>query len=327
MAIPQIIIAKYLSGEASLKERNELEEWRKESETNEVLFQELRDSWLLCKMDDQMTIPSKEHVWNNIVSNLQETLYVKMYTRSTIWRIVSISACVALILGFAISIFLPVGVPAEGTIVFKTPPGQKGEVVLSDGTKVWLNSGSALSYSNRYNDGNRVVQLEGEAFFDVMKNEKHPFSVLAGDLKINVLGTAFNVSANKKDSSIQISLLRGRITIEEAHQNKLLADMRPNEKFVLNKNSLQNTLLPCDAEMESLWKNGRLKLENASLQEAARRMGHWFGVNINVSGENRPVRYWLTIKTESLREMLELINKISPINYSIDGEEVQISYK
>ena len=148
-----------------------------------------------------------------------------------------------------------------------------------------------------------------------------------GNIQINVHGTAFDVNGYKEDASIEVSLLRGHVSIAN-DQGNLLADMKPDQKAIIRKDDFsQNRLIACNADTESVWRYNKLKIENEPLETVLHKMERWYGVHIQLSGSPKHKHYWLTIKTESLTEMLEVINKITPIDYKIDGEEVNISYK
>ncbi len=216
---------------------------------------------------------------------------------------------------------------SEQEFVVKSAKGQKTQIFLPDGTKVWLNSDSHISYNSNYNQDNRHISLKGEAFFDVEKNMKSKFIVNVNGVSINVHGTAFNVTAYENDSIISVSLNRGSISVEDANNHHIIANLSPNQQVAVNRNNLSSRLMECDAGLNSLWTENRLKLEDATTEELFKKMEHWYGVNINVNNINPNNIYSLTIKTESLREMLDLINKLTPITYTINGEEVKVIYK
>ena len=205
--------------------------------------------------------------------------------------------------------------------------GQKNQILLPDGTHIWLNSESEISYTSNFNQSNRSIKLKGEAFFDVKKNEYLPFNVEVDSINIQVLGTAFNVSAYADDPNIKVSLERGKVEVRMHDDNSFLATLNPNEQATIDKKSIVTTITDCEAYTESIWRQNVLKINNIYTDEMIKKLERWYGVHINV--QNMPVskRYGLTIKEESLREMLELINSITPIIYRIEGEEVTISYK
>lgn len=320
-----ILITKYLSGEATSQEKDELEAWRFTSTEHEQLFQELSESWSLTHRPFVNVIPDKEKVWQKIMIGINQMPPIKMYSRRIFYRAISIAATIALLVGFSIHEFFP-GRTADGEVFFKAPIGQKAEVLLPDGTQVFLNSGSELAYSaNYYNSKNRSVRLHGQAFFDVAKDEEHPFDVSVGNVKVVVHGTSFDINSYRKNTGITVSLLSGSVSIV-SQSNEMLAILKPNQKaFIPYVDSNRCELSTCNASEESLWRYGQLKIKGELLTDVVRKMETWYGVTINLKSINVSKRYWMTIKTESLKEMLEIINRITPINYIINGEEVSIT--
>lgn len=320
-----IIISKYLLGTASPQEEKEIMEWRNADAGHEQEFQELCESWQIAHAGIHPVIPDKERVWGKIMSNLNLVKPVKMYTRRLLYRAVGIAAMLALVLGFSLSLLVSEE-EEVGLVSFTAPVGQKAEVSLPDGTKVWLNSGSTLTYSTDYAKDRRSVKLNGQAFFDVVQDSKRQFDVLVGDVKVLVHGTAFDVNGYGDHSELEVVLLRGHVTVVSALTDKLLADMKPNQKVIIPLHEMEKCKLEaCDAEVESVWRLGKLKIENENLQEIVQKMERWYGIKIQLHDVPENKRYWMTIKTESLREMLEIINRVTPITYTINGEEVSIT--
>lgn len=125
---------------------------------------------------------------------------------------------------------------------------------------------------------------------------------------------------------MEVVLLRGHVTVVSTLTDKLLADMKPNQKVIIPLHEMEKCKLEaCDAEVESVWRLGKLKIENENLQEIVQKMERWYGIKIQLHDVPENKRYWMTIKTESLREMLEIINRVTPITYTINGEEVSIT--
>jgi ferric-dicitrate binding protein FerR (iron transport regulator) len=147
-----------------------------------------------------------------------------------------------------------------------------------------------------------------------------------GDVKVLVHGTAFDVNGYGDHSELEVVLLRGHVTVVSALTDKLLADMKPNQKVIIPLREMEKCkLAACDAEVESVWRLGKLKIENENLKEIVQKMERWYGIKIQLHDVPENKRYWMTIKTESLREMLEIINRVTPITYTINGEEVSIT--
>ena len=202
--------------------------------------------------------------------------------------------------------------------------GQKTQIFLPDGTQVWLNSDSYLSYSSVFNRDNREVTLKGEAFFDVTKDDEHSFTVKAEGINVVVYGTAFNVSAYPDEEMATVSLLRGVVTVENAVES---VQLEPGQQVQIPRDRQSWKLFPCDVEMECLWTQNMLRFENTPAVEVFTKLEKWYGVNIHVENSNSSVKYGFVLKSESLREILDLINRITAIDYQINGEEVNIRYK
>ena len=115
---------------------------------------------------------------------------------------------------------------------------------MPDGTLVWLNSGSRLSYNYQYSTYDRVVNLEGEAFFDVKKDTQYPFIVKAGEVDVKVHGTAFNVSTYADEENIMVALLRGKVSLLSATGQNLLTYLSPNQEAIVSKKNLSCRVNP-----------------------------------------------------------------------------------
>lgn len=205
--------------------------------------------------------------------------------------------------------------------------GQKTQIFLPDSTRVWLNSDSYLSYSSGFNRKNRIVNLKGEAFFDVMKDKEHSFTVKTEDINVVVHGTAFNVSAYPDEQVMSVSLLRGSVTVEERKTTSRSIRLEPNQQVCIERERQSWNLTSCNAEMECLWTQNMLRFENISATEVFNKLEKWYGVNIHIDNLDPSIKYGFVLKSESLREILDLINKITSINYQINGKEVNIKYK
>jgi transmembrane sensor len=209
-------------------------------------------------------------------------------------------------------------------VQYVVPEGQKSKVILADGTQVWLNSGSTLSVSMD-EQNRRKVQLSGEAYFDVTKDKKIPFIVEAKDYSVKVYGTQFNVRAYDDQNESETILKEGSISIFTNSKKEI--KMLPGQRFFLDSEKRQ-TLSEVNPELYLSWKDNVLKINNEKLQDLIVRMEHWYGVKIQVDNFDnvKDLKYTLTIKTESLREMLDLMRYVTPLKYKIEGENVILKY-
>lgn len=205
------------------------------------------------------------------------------------------------------------------------PHGHKSNVILSDGTSVWLNSGSKLEYSFNSNSDERKVSLEGEAFFDVKKDIHRPFYVENKDYTVKVYGTRFNIRSYPEQQISETILEEGKISVITAAGNELV--MKPGQQFLMGQNT-KYRLNSVDPDMFLCWKDNILNVNNEELQHLIIKLERWYGVKIKVNNydQAKHLRYTLTLKTESFRELLELMNFVTPFTYKINGEEVMLNY-
>lgn len=331
--IPYELLAKYLSRQCTQAELEEVNRWLNEDAEHPLLLEKLKRQWEAVQVDaSAFVIPDKAAVWNKVQARIRDKAkQIPMYSRSLLIRVSSIAAVIALVLGFSLSFLLNDQKESWQASLFENvvmaPPGQKTQLVLPDGTLVWLNSGSRLSYNYQYSTQDRVVNLEGEAFFDVKKDTQYPFIVKTGAVDVKVHGTAFNVSAYEDEVNIMVALLRGKVSLLSADSQQLLTYLSPDQIATVSKNDLSCQVTLCDAETESSWHHNLLKFDGTPAKEVWKKLERWYGVDIALSNVSPSQTYWFTVKTESLTELLEMINKITPIEYKLDGKEVTIRYK
>jgi transmembrane sensor len=175
------------------------------------------------------------------------------------------------------------GNPAMNQLVI--PYGKTSELLLPDGSRVWLNAGSRLIYPEYFTDKTREVLLIGEAFFDVEHHEKQPFIVQTSDIRIKVLGTRFNVSAYPSDPVIETVLTHGKISLEQHNSRifKELTELKPGQLAIYNRTEGTTLLREVDIENHSLWKEGLLKFESTDLNRLTKRLERYFNIRFNFS--------------------------------------------
>ena len=206
----------------------------------------------------------------------------------------------------------------------RVPYGQRSEMTLYDGTKVWLNSGTELKFPLVFNGDQRKVFVKGEAFFDVAKNKDKPFIVNAGQMDIEVLGTRFDVCAYPDDQEFYTTLEEGRIRAVNSGTGEEV-NLLPGTQAILNLSSKKFSVQQVDTRLYTSWKENMLRFENAPFAEVIKRMERWYDVKIHMDEQiNTGERYTMTIKTESLREMLRLVSFTTPIIYEIKENQVFI---
>lgn len=199
-------------------------------------------------------------------------------------------------------------------------------VVLPDGTRVSLGTRTSFSYDSRYGKSERIVQLEGEAYFEVAKDKDKPFIVKTKEQSIEALGTKFNVSAYPTDSLLTTTLLEGSVLLTT--QNLLHPTvLKPNEQFVYNKRTRSALLQQVDANRFVSWTTGYYYFPEQSLEAILYRLSHVYGVQFTVKSEalNRRTFTGTFYRGQSIKDIMEIIHLSIPIRYKIDDHHVTIS--
>jgi transmembrane sensor len=200
-----------------------------------------------------------------------------------------------------------------------TPRGGQYQVVLSDGSKVWLNAASSLHFPTAFTGSQRVVELTGEAYFEVAKNKEKPFQVRVGNMQVNVLGTHFNINAYSDESSIKTSLLEGSVKITKGNTSGIL---KPGEQGVLNNKEDKVAITNADMNEVMAWKNGLFRFEGADITTIMREIGRWYDVEIIYAGKVPMRRFEGKIsRNAQLSEVLRIL-ELSDVKFTVEGKKI-----
>ncbi len=205
---------------------------------------------------------------------------------------------------------------------------QRNQVILPDSTLVYLNGGSTIRYPASYNRRNRTIEIVGEAYFDVVHNKRKPFNVLFADARVTVLGTEFSIRNYGNEPYSQVVLVEGKVAVNRG-QGGQTTILMPGQKALLNHDDNLIQISRASLDVETAWINNVLVIEGDAFDTLLLKLENWYGVKIEARNiehaENS--RFKLKLKTESLKEVLDLINLILPVDYEINGEEVVLSVK
>ena len=171
-----------------------------------------------------------------------------------------------------------------------TPKGGQYQIILSDGTKVWLNAASSLSYPTVFTGNERKVLLKGEAYFEVAKNAKQTFKVITDRQELVVLGTHFNINSYEDEPDIKTTLLEGSVKVSSLQTNHTIL-LKPGEQSALKKSG-KLKVDQINAENAIAWKSGLFQFQGSSIQEALRQMARWYDVTIEFEGEVPDIQLW-----------------------------------
>jgi ferric-dicitrate binding protein FerR (iron transport regulator) len=238
----------------------------------------------------------------------------------------------------------------------KVPYGAKSEVELPDGSKIWINSGSSLKYPARPDEKEVFIYLNGEAFFDIVKNEKRKLNVQTSTINVQVLGTAFNVKSYDDDDLVETTLVRGRISITGKVGNRTIEPvyLKPNQQVRLIKgkpevmvgdfkvksesyeiksdgqaNPVREASMKVsdeiDLETVTCWKDNRMIFKCESFSELARKMERWYNVKIIIEDEGlKESKYTGVFEKETIEQAMNALSLSLPFTYRIEKNEIHI---
>lgn len=209
----------------------------------------------------------------------------------------------------------------------KVPSGGEFRLILADGTKVWLNSGSVLTYPVAFHGESREVELTGEAYFQVTKSGI-PFVVKTAVVNVNVWGTAFNLSAYPEDDCVITALVEGKVTVRE-HTRGRSYDMQPGYVFSYEKATEQTLLEKCDTELYTSWINGKFKFRDMRLEDIMTRLNRWYNCEFFYRHSAiKDLRFTgIAEKDRSIEYLLEMIETVIDVHFEIHGRTVVLSQK
>jgi ferric-dicitrate binding protein FerR (iron transport regulator) len=195
------------------------------------------------------------------------------------------------------------------------------KVALPDGTKVWLNYGSTLTYPASFKGDTRKVELKGEGFFEVAHNTSIPFIVKAGDLEVVARGTAFNIAAYADDDRIETSLINGKVELSRVKPDGeivSLKNMKPNDLIIYNKANHETESFVIEDDRNYSWKEGKLKLIQEPLVETIKLLGRRYNTDFKIKDNKLlELTFSATFVNESLPEVMKLLSIATPVNYTI----------
>ena len=333
-----ILIEKYLEDTCNHDEAAKVIQWFKDPSYRIPIFQTLRKQWYrnLEKKNNQgegvKLAPTLDKIHHRININRETEVY-GLQKKTRIYRILLRVAAV-LILPLLLTSILFIHekinmVTMDGIYTeLSVSPGSKLRTVLPDGTVVWLNSGSTLKYPQSFSSKNRQAILTGEAYFDVKPDRLHPFLIKTEGLDLKVIGTSFNVMAYPEENNISVTLVEGKISIENPGSGKnisRLCFLEPKEQIVFQKETGTAGISNVNTDQFTSWKDGRLIFRNNSLDFIFNRLERWYNTEIEiVGGGNLPqVPYTLTIEDETIIQVLEYLSVASGLSYEVISSKKQ----
>ncbi|MEP1778984.1 FecR domain-containing protein [Reichenbachiella sp.] len=326
------MIGKQLAGELSELENIHFEKWLGDSASNKNTYEVIQKSWQVPS--EVKTKQMRGRLFDKIVDGIgrEEFQHYPKNKAFPFRTLMKYAAVAALVTTISIGLWqiedttLPADQMPVTMIEKVNPKGQKSTIHLPDGSKVVLNAGSKLTYPQSFDASVREIRLEGEAYFDVARDEAHPFVVNAKNIAVQALGTAFNV--NTRNEKIDVALTHGRVKVSVTKDNTKNVILEPGEMATYDKAGEQFSKATFSPDQVIAWKDGRLVFVDASLDEVISRLENWYGVEFEIADyHSHSWNYSSEFQNQRLSSVLKSIGFVQNFDYKIQGKKVTLIKK
>lgn len=313
------LIDQYISGQADKDCIEQLKRWSLESDTYRIYIRNRIELWYASGTLYGSKQPDAELAFLRFKKRIKEQTSEKQKQKPLIpyfWRI----AAAILILVLPLAGYWGGKQNMQNAfadIVIEAPVGARTCMYLPDGTQVWLNACSRLTYSQGFGINNRHLKLEGEGYFEVSHNEKLPFTIHTQEVDVTVLGTQFNFKNYTDDSEASVSLLEGKVKLSNHLRQEETLYLQPNEKMTLNKLTGEMTTTQTQVQNSKIWTQDELFFDEELLADIAKKLMRNFDVKIQVADSLRNRRFYGSFKItgNTIEEVLETIASTDRMRY------------
>lgn len=203
-----------------------------------------------------------------------------------------------------------------------TPRGGQFQLTLPDGTRVWLNSSSSLRYPTLFTGDDRTVELNGEGYFEVAKDAARPFIVKTGNVRVNVLGTSFNVMAYDDEDAIRTTLLAGAVQVSTPVDK---VSLKPGQQASMNKAGNTFSISTPDLINVTAWIEGKFVFDKVNIKTIMRQLARWYDMDVEYAGNVDQIKFEGVIsRKESAKDLLDAIAATGEVHFSINGNRVTV---
>ncbi|MCR8558358.1 FecR domain-containing protein [Mucilaginibacter sp. BJC16-A38] len=202
-----------------------------------------------------------------------------------------------------------------------TKAGGQYQVLLADGTKVWLNSESSIKYPTAFKGSQRIVELTGEAYFEVAKNAAMPFIVKVNDMQVKVLGTHFNIMAYNDEAAVKTTLLEGSVKLSIGQASNVL---KPGQQGMVNKNG-QIKVVDVDTDLAIAWKNGYFEFDRSNIQEIMAQLSRWYDTKVTYEGKIPDDEFVGRIERGVKLSQVLRILELSHVHFKIENKNIIVT--
>ncbi|MEF8802702.1 MULTISPECIES: FecR family protein [Bacteroides] len=323
------IINKYLTGQCSEEEVVEVNAWMKESEENARQLFRMEEIYHLGKFnqyaDRQQMARAEKQLYKKLDEEKRKQNKILRMHR---WMKYAAMIAVILVIGGGSGYWLYQNGNNQHMMVAVANEGIVKEIILPDGTKVWLNNSATLKYPREFSEKARNVYLDGEAYFEVTKNRHKPFTVQSDAMRVRVLGTTFNFKCDKNYRIAEVTLIEGEIEVKGNKEEGQII-LAPGQRAELNKNNGRLTVKQVDAKMDAVWHDNLIPFQKADIFTISKALERFYDIKIILSPDMRADKTYSGVlkKKSTIESVLKSLQNSISIDYKIVGNNIFISPK
>ena len=320
------LIIKFFAGEISDEEIAFLKSWLEKDVENRRIFDKENELWQETAYQSKPEHFKLDKGWFNISSRLglgrKKIESVKVIRKSSYVTMMA-AACIAAVLAIgSISVLIieKEKLTAQNSLssVIATKEGEKAHIFLPDSTEVVLNSGSTIHYNGDFNKKERIVELTGEAFFDVSTNHDKPFIVKLEHMSVIATGTRFNIFSYNNEDRVETTLEEGVINVSISGADPIVMKSGEQVVYFVKTNQVRISEVATDTYLS--WKENKLRFNDTPFEEVLRRIGRKYNVTFEITNRDLlNLKYTATFIDESIEEVMEMLRTVSPITYKINN--------
>jgi len=319
------LLRKFLEGKASDEDRNSIKQWLSTSNYEHDLYEESNNFWDEIPLDKNIDGYNGSHILDRIhhLIRIEESMELnnsrtKIGFITWLTRIAAILFIPLLIASLLLYNQFNSAETNESSAEIYAPFGTRTNFSLPDGTTGKLNGGSSLKFPVQFRGKSRVVELKGEAYFDVITDQKKPFIVTTENIDVKVSGTSFNVLAYPGESLAEIILKEGEVEIFSKINDEIrsIGILKPDESYIYDFQTDSGIILSVNSLQRLSWLEGKLTFKYEPFSEVIRKINRWYNVDIVIKDELLDTYlYYGTFQDETIDEVLKLLQLTAPIKY------------
>ncbi len=321
------IINKYLTGQCSEEELIEVNTWMKESGENSRQLFRMEEIYHLGKFaqyaNEQRILCAEKQLYKKLD---EEKSKQKTALNMQRWMKYAAMIAVILVIGGGAGYWLYQNGNDQQMMVAVANEGIVKEVILPDGTKVWLNNSATLKYPREFSEKERNVYLDGEAYFEVTKNRHKPFTVQSDAMRVRVLGTTFNFKSDKNCRIAETTLIEGEIEVKGNKEEGQII-LAPGQRAELNKNNGRLTVKQVNAKLDAVWHDNLIPFQQADIFTISKALERFYDVKIILSPDIQAGKTYSGVlkRKSNIESVLKSLQNSIPIDYKIVGNNIFIS--